>query len=140
MAALPGGEVSLQTQTQASGGRLQGRPCFCLEIQDVDRQEPGGSPVYRLKSSHSYFTQIQCQLAVTGLQQADLVVYTLKETAIVPVTFDSDLWEETVSKLEVFYRDAVLPHLRAKKQQETASARAELCSNTVGEEEAENMI
>lgn len=63
---------------------------------------------------------------MTGLQQADLVVYTLKETAIVPVTFDPDLWEETVSKLEVFYRDAVLPHLRAKKQQETASARVEL--------------
>lgn len=26
MAALPGGEVSLQTQTQTGGGRLQGRP------------------------------------------------------------------------------------------------------------------
>ncbi|XP_071351990.1 uncharacterized protein [Trachinotus anak] len=97
-------------------------PAFCLEIQDGDGRKPGGSPVYRLKTSHSYFTQIQCQLAVTGLQQADLVVYTTKETAIVPVTFDPDLWEETVSKLEVFYRDAVLPHLREKTQQETAAA------------------
>lgn len=75
-------------------------------------------PAYRLKTSHSYFTQVQCQLAVTGLQHADFVVFTLKETAIVPVTFDPDLWKETVSKLEVFYRDAVLPHLREKTQRQ----------------------
>ncbi|KAF3693449.1 hypothetical protein EXN66_Car009125 [Channa argus] len=98
-------------------------PAFCLEIQeDKDRQEPGVAPVYRLKKSHSYYTQIQCQLAVTGLPQADLVVFTLKEMAIVPVKFDADLWEETVSKLEVFYRDAVLPHLREKKGKVTVGA------------------
>uniref|UniRef100_A0A8C2X669 YqaJ viral recombinase domain-containing protein n=2 Tax=Cyclopterus lumpus TaxID=8103 RepID=A0A8C2X669_CYCLU len=93
---------------------------FCLELQDKDRREPGTSPSYRLKTSHSYYTQIQVQLAVTGLRLADLVVFTLKETAIVPVTFDPDLWEETVSKLEAFYEGAVLPHLRQKTRQDTA--------------------
>lgn len=48
---------------------------------------------------------------MTGLEQADLVVYTLKELAVVPVTFDPDMWKETVSKLELFYTSAVLPHL-----------------------------
>lgn len=98
-------------------------PAFCLEIQDEDGRQPKESPVYRLKTSHSYFTQIQCQLAVTGLRRADLAVFTLKELAVVPVTFDPDLWEETVSKLEVFYRDAVLPHLRQKTGRDTAAAR-----------------
>ncbi|XP_069390888.1 uncharacterized protein [Paralichthys olivaceus] len=97
-------------------------PGFCLEIQDNAGHEAGGSPFYHLKTSHSYFTQIQCQLAVTGLRQADLVVFTTKETAIVPVKFDPDLWEETVSRLEMFYRDAVLPHVREKTQQETSAA------------------
>ncbi|XP_041655490.1 uncharacterized protein LOC121517624 [Cheilinus undulatus] len=97
-------------------------PAFCLEIQDERGRQPDGPPTYHLKESHSYFTQIQCQLAVTGLKQADLVVFTRKETAIIPVKFDSDLWEETLSKLEVFYRDAVLPHLREKKQQEPGAA------------------
>ncbi|XP_075932537.1 uncharacterized protein LOC142932524 [Anarhichas minor] len=97
-------------------------PAFCLEIQDEDRRETGGSPVYHLKTSHSYYTQIQVQLAVTGLRRADLAVFTLKETAIVPVTFDPDLWEDTVSKLEVFYRDAILPHLREKTREDTAAA------------------
>ncbi|KAK2846461.1 hypothetical protein Q5P01_009460 [Channa striata] len=98
-------------------------PAFCLEIQeDEEGQEPGQAPVYRLKTSHCYFTQIQCQLAVTGLRQANLVVFTLKEMAVVPVNFDPDLWEETVSKLEVFYRNAVLPHLREKSGQGTVGA------------------
>lgn len=51
---------------------------------------------------------------MTGLQHADFVVYTLKELAVVPVTFDPDMWEETVSKLQIFYRDAVLPYLKSK--------------------------
>ncbi|KAM4742754.1 uncharacterized protein FYW61_001483 [Anableps anableps] len=101
-------------------------PAFCLQLQDEDRRRTGESPVYTLKTSHSYFTQIQVQLAVTGLDRADLVVFTLKETAIVPVEFDPDLWAETVSKLEVFYRDAVLPHVRQKMQQNAAAAMPEL--------------
>lgn len=99
---------------------------FCLELQDQEGRQPGGPMAYRLKRSHSYFTQIQVQLAVTGLQRADLVVFTLKETAIVPVTFDPDLWAETVSRLERFYREAVLPHLREKMQQSAAARRPEL--------------
>lgn len=53
---------------------------------------------------------------MTGLQRADLVVFTLQETAVVPVSFQPELWQETVCKLELFYRSAVLPHIRLKKQ------------------------
>uniref|UniRef100_A0A3B5A834 YqaJ viral recombinase domain-containing protein n=1 Tax=Stegastes partitus TaxID=144197 RepID=A0A3B5A834_9TELE len=90
-------------------------PAFCLEIQDEEGQ-------YHLKTSHCYFTQIQCQLAVTGLQRAELVVFTLKETAVVPVDFQPEFWDETLSRLEVFYRDAVQPHVRQKMQQQDAAA------------------
>lgn len=100
-------------------------PAFCLQLLDEDGRRPGEPPVYALKTSHCYFTQIQVQLAVTGLDRADLVVYTLRETAVVPVEFDPVLWTETASKLETFYRDAVLPHLRQKRQQD-AAARPEL--------------
>lgn len=99
-------------------------PTFCLEIQEEAGRRPGESPVYRLKTSHSYYTQIQCQLAVTGLRWADLVVFTLMETAIVPVTFDPELWADTVSKLKVFHRDAILPHLKKRTRQDEAAAAA----------------
>lgn len=90
---------------------------FFMSSLVPDARPPQG-PAYSLKTSHSYYTQIQCQLAVTGLRRADLVVHTLRETAIVPVTLDPDMWRETVSKLELFYTDAVLPHLRTKTQQD----------------------
>ncbi|CAB1348895.1 unnamed protein product [Coregonus sp. 'balchen'] len=64
-------------------------PAFCLTIQDQGEE-----------------------LAVTGLTQADLVVFTLKETAIIPVTFDPAFWDDTLAKLEMFYTDAVLPYVR----------------------------
>ncbi|XP_059931851.1 uncharacterized protein LOC132474935 isoform X2 [Gadus macrocephalus] len=78
---------------------------FCLQIQELPNQ-----PVYRLKKNHSYYSQIQCQLAVTGMDQADLAVFTLKETALVPVPFDPEFWEETLSKLQRF-KEVLLPQL-----------------------------
>lgn len=81
---------------------------FCLQIHKI----PGQGPVYQLKHQHSYYSQIQCQLAVTGLQQADLVVLTLQEVALVPVTFDPNFWEETLCKLQLFYEEVLLPHLQ----------------------------
>ncbi|XP_061576095.1 uncharacterized protein LOC133442155 [Cololabis saira] len=85
---------------------------FCLEIQ-----KGSGRPVYRLKPKHRYFTQVQVQMAVTGLPQADFVVFTLKETVIVQVDFDAEWWEETLPKLDRFYREAVLQKgLRPKMQ------------------------
>ncbi|XP_062408923.1 uncharacterized protein LOC134099908 [Sardina pilchardus] len=81
---------------------------FCLELADEEDQQ------YRLKTKHSYYTQVQCQMAVTGIHKADLVVFTLRETAVVPVTFDPEFWDDTVAKLEKFYREGVLPRLREK--------------------------
>uniref|UniRef100_A0A8C4V892 YqaJ viral recombinase domain-containing protein n=1 Tax=Falco tinnunculus TaxID=100819 RepID=A0A8C4V892_FALTI len=78
---------------------------FCLEVD-------GDS--YALKKDHAYFTQVQCQLAATGFQQADFVVHTTKETAVVPVEFDAKFWGQTVPKLEKFYTEAVIPHLEEK--------------------------
>lgn len=78
---------------------------FCLEVD-------GDS--YTLKKDHAYFTQVQCQLAAAGFQQADFVVHTTKETAVVPVEFDAKFWGQTVPKLEKFYTEAVIPHLEEK--------------------------
>ncbi|XP_072110562.1 uncharacterized protein [Mobula birostris] len=73
---------------------------FCLENKD------------KLKKNHPYFTQVQCQMAVTGISKADFVVYTEKDIAVVPVEFDGEFWKETLEKLEDFYTRAVLPEIQ----------------------------
>ncbi|XP_069474921.1 uncharacterized protein [Ambystoma mexicanum] len=70
---------------------------------------------YTLKKDHPYYTQVQTQLAATGLKTADFVVYTKKETAIAPVEFDSKFWKATEPKLEKFYNEAVVPHLEKSR-------------------------
>ncbi|KAI1893854.1 hypothetical protein AGOR_G00127950 [Albula goreensis] len=86
---------------------------FCLELL---RNAGEGEPQYRLKTTHNYYTQVQCQMAVVGLHKADFVVFTLHEIAIVPVTFDPAFWESTQAKMEKFYKEALLPYLKKKGQ------------------------
>lgn len=75
---------------------------FCLEDQ-------GDS--YTLKKNHPYYTQLQCQMATTGVHKADFVVHTNKETAIIPISFDDKHWDQTFPKLEKFFEEAVIPNL-----------------------------
>ena len=63
-----------------------------------------------MKQNHSYYSQIQCQLAITGMERADLVVFTLKEMALVHVPFNHEFWEQTLTKLQRF-KDVLLPQL-----------------------------
>ncbi|XP_032886882.1 uncharacterized protein LOC116979477 [Amblyraja radiata] len=83
----------------------------------------------QLKKNHPYFTQMQCQMAVVGVLNADLVVCTDNDIAIVPVGFDADFWKETVKKLEDFYTRAVLPEI---KRQNLALAQEEYPEKPTG--------
>ena len=58
----------------------------------------------KLKLSHDYYYQVQCQMAVTGLQWCDFVVYLGSGALHVEtITFDSDFWHEVEEKLQSFY-------------------------------------
>uniref|UniRef100_UPI00398EC878 uncharacterized protein n=1 Tax=Pristiophorus japonicus TaxID=55135 RepID=UPI00398EC878 len=80
---------------------------FCLERAEGELQ---------LKKNHPYFTQIQCQLAVTGLKNADLAVFTNRGTVVVRVEYDRKFWENVLDKLEEFYSGAVLPKLQEQNR------------------------
>lgn len=81
---------------------------FCLALNEDS---------YVLKTKHAYYTQVQCQLASTGMKNADFVVHTNKETVVVPLKFNPEFWKETEPKLEIFYNEAVVPQI--KKQYAT---------------------
>jgi hypothetical protein len=66
--------------------------------------------IIRLRESHNYYHQIQGQLHLTNRDVCFLVVYTVKEIAIVEVQKDIS-WASNISKLISFYRDQLLPRL-----------------------------
>lgn len=61
----------------------------------------GGQP--KLKESHPYYYQVQTQLALTGTEWADFVVYTQNSMVIQRISFDPNFWEQCIYKLRDFY-------------------------------------
>ena len=56
---------------------------FCCELNDG---------MIKLKNSHSYFCQIQGQMAICKRQWCDFVIYTTKGIAINCVHFNEEFW------------------------------------------------
>ena len=63
------------------------------------------------RKTHSAYYQIQCQLALTGSQFCDLVVYTFVSIGIVRVRFDVQFWDEILKKVGHNYFTYILPKL-----------------------------
>lgn len=75
---------------------------FCCEI--VENQT-------RLKRNHSYYYQIQGQLAITGRKWCDFFIWTLKGHSVERIHFDEEIWKSMCSKLKKFYVRAVIPEM-----------------------------
>ena len=59
----------------------------------------------KLKASHSYYFQIQGQMAITGAKWCDFVVFTKKGMSIERIPFNADFWNELENKLIAYYYD-----------------------------------
>ena len=58
----------------------------------------GVTPENTLDPKHKYFTQIQCQLGVLGLQMCDLIVFTKKGLHVTEVKADDQVFSEITQK------------------------------------------
>ena len=67
--------------------------------------------VFKLSSDHSYFAQIQMQLALSTQSWCDFVLYTNKGLVIDRVRYDPNYWEIIRGKLLEFYFKFLLPEL-----------------------------
>ena len=79
---------------------------FCLRRDDKG--------VVTLKSSHSYFYQVQFQMHVCRAQHCFFVVWTPKECHIQQINYDSKFVDDCMVKLRSFYFDELLPALTAE--------------------------
>ena len=64
----------------------------------------------KLKRTHQYFSQVQCQLACTGAQCCDFYVWSPNGEAVRDRSyFDAEFWASRVNKLELFFYECLLP-------------------------------
>ena len=76
---------------------------FCL------KQERDGT--HKLKHTHDYYHQIQCQLHCVNREWCDFVVRTELDMHVERVHRDRKWWDQQLPKLKAFYYDALLPEL-----------------------------
>lgn len=65
----------------------------------------------RLKSNHPYYSQVQMQLGVMGLQWCDFVVWSAGGYTVDRIRFDCHLWSEMKRKLLHFHHTILCPEL-----------------------------
>ncbi|KAL9967600.1 hypothetical protein ACROYT_G025862 [Oculina patagonica] len=59
----------------------------------------------KLKEDHPYYAQVQGQMAVTGAQWCDFIVYTSKGIYVQRIPFDPVFWAQLQQKLYSYYFD-----------------------------------
>jgi len=80
---------------------------FCTTVRNVDGEE---SVV--LRTSHSYYAQIQGQMAIGGRPWCDFVVYTSVGINVQRVLFDPEFWHNSLlPKLTDFYDNCIGPEI-----------------------------
>ena len=65
----------------------------------------------QLKTSHTYYTQVQCQLACTGAQFCDFFVWTPNEIACQRIPVDEYFILSRLDKVQAFYTECIVPEI-----------------------------
>lgn len=67
------------------------------------------------RPKHRYYSQVQCQIGVSGRHRCEFVLYTTKAVVRQVINFDARLFEELKSKTMFFFKTCIFPHLLEKK-------------------------
>ena len=72
----------------------------------------GGVEYLSLSPKHSYYAQVQGQMAIGDRPWCDFVVYTLKGLSVTRISFNEDYWNNSLlPKLTSFYDNCVAPEI-----------------------------
>lgn len=64
---------------------------------------------------HKFFAQIQGQLAISQRLRCYFVVYTFKQVSVTEVTFDEQVWNDSMlPKLQYFYEKHYCPYVASQ--------------------------
>ena len=101
---------TLEIKCPASWRNLS--PSECAKHSNFFCQIDQDTGAITLKHNHVYYCQVQGQLAITGRQWCDFVVWTLRQPfSVERIYFDPEFWSNMLKKLNKFYIHGVLPEL-----------------------------
>jgi len=63
----------------------------------------------QLKENHSYYAQIQGQMAIGERPWCDFVIYTQQDISVQRIIFNQSYWENNLPKLVSFYDNCIAP-------------------------------
>ena len=72
--------------------------------------------ILELNQKHPYYTQLQGQMAVTGLKMGHFFVWSPKWSLQTIVNFDPMFWVHLQEKLSNFFKAYIVPYLLSAKQ------------------------
>ena len=87
------------------------QPGTALVLSKVCTKKSDGS--LEIRKNHTYYTQIQGQMAITGIHSSWLVAYTHKGISAVHVAYDPEFCAQMISTLQTFYSETMIPMFRA---------------------------
>ena len=68
-------------------------------------------PQLKINHNNGYYTQIQMAMGLSCVKFCDFIVFSFKGLIISRIVFDEDYFEKLVVKLNMFYKDYMLPRL-----------------------------
>ena len=78
---------------------------FCSFVTEKD-----GKKILNLKQSHTYFCQVQGQMAITKRKWCDFVIFTNKGISVQTIEFDPTFWtNQLLPKLINFFENCFAP-------------------------------
>lgn len=75
----------------------------------------GSDGLLHLPADHGYYTQVQGEMAILGVEWCDFVVYSNGMVVVDRILADADYWENLEEKLEHFYLYHVVPELLSRR-------------------------
>lgn len=75
----------------------------------------GSDGLLHLPVDHGYYTQVQGEMAILGVEWCDFVVYSNGMVIVDRILADADYWENLEEKLEQFYLCHVVPELLSRR-------------------------
>ncbi len=64
-----------------------------------------------LSKTHKYYSQVQCQMAVSHVSEADFVIWTPRDILVIPVAYDPDHWHKLLAAAISFFYQHLGPAL-----------------------------